>query len=239
MFLNSFNTIIALMALDGGRSMKEIICLEEDPECVESFTEGGILDEVVAHIRRGALVVYPTETLYGLGGDPFSGSAIDRIYRVKRRPRDMGLAVATATIDDFEIVAEVPDYVWDILEDMEAVSVAFLLPRLPEVPKALTGGRDTIVVRVVHHPLATALCEGAGPIISTSANIHGREPPRTMEEAREQLGEEVDWYIDYGEAPVQSPSTIIEPLPNGEFRLLRQGVVTSSWLDDMLSRNNG
>jgi L-threonylcarbamoyladenylate synthase len=219
--------------------MKEIICLEDDPACVVGFTEGGILEEVVASIKRGGLVVYPTETLYGLGGDPFSGRVIDRTFRVKRRPRDMGLAVATATIDDVEIVAEVPDYVWDVLEKMEAVSVAFLLPRLPEVPKALTGGLDTIVVRVVHHPLATALCEGAGPIISTSANIHGREPPRTMEEAREQLGEEVDYYIDYGEAPVQSPSTIIEPLPDGDFRILREGVVTTGWLDDMLSRNNG
>ncbi|NIP34642.1 MAG: translation factor Sua5, partial [Thermoplasmata archaeon] len=99
---------------------------------------------------------------------------------------------------DFEIVAEVPEFVWDVLEMMEAVSVAFLLPRLPEVPKALTGGRDTIVVRVVHHPLAIALCDVAGPIISTSANLHGREPPRTMEEARDQLGGGVDYYIDYG-----------------------------------------
>jgi L-threonylcarbamoyladenylate synthase len=219
--------------------MKEIICLEDDPSCVESFTEGGILEEVVAHIKRDALVVYPTETLYGLGGDPLSGRVIDKVYRIKRRPREMGLAVATASIDDFEIVAQVPDYVWDILENIEAVSVAFLLPRLPEVPKALTGGRDTIVVRVVHHPLAIALCEGAGPIISTSANLHGREPPRTMEEARDQLGSDVDYYIDYGEAPIQSPSTIIEPLPGGDFRILREGVVTTGWLDDMLSTNNG
>jgi L-threonylcarbamoyladenylate synthase len=219
--------------------MKEIICLEEDAVCVESFTQGGILEELVAHIKRGDLVVYPTETLYGLGGDPFNGSTIDKIYRLKRRPRDMGLAVATASIDDFEIVANVPEYVWDILENIEAVSVAFLLPRLPEVPKALTGGRDTIVVRVVHHPLAIALAEAAGPIISTSANLHGYEPPRTMEEARDQLGNAVDYYIDYGEAPVQSPSTIIEPLPGGDFRILREGVVTTGWLDDMLARNNG
>ncbi len=218
--------------------MKEIICLEDDLTCVESFTEGGILEEVVANIKRGGLVVYPTETLYGLGGDPFSGTVIDRIYRLKLRPRDMGLAVATSSIDDFEIVAEVPDFVWDILEKMEAVSVDFLLPRLPEVPKALTGGRDTVVVRVVHHPLAIALCDAAGPIISTSANLHGREPPRTMEEARDQLGPEVDYYIDYGEAPIQSPSTIIEPLPDGDFRILREGVVTTSWLDDMMSMNN-
>ena len=63
--------------------MKEIICLEDDPACVESFTEGGILDEVVAHIKRGSVIVYPTETLYGLGGDPFSETAIDNVYRMK------------------------------------------------------------------------------------------------------------------------------------------------------------
>jgi L-threonylcarbamoyladenylate synthase len=219
--------------------MKEIICLEDDPECVTSFTESGILEEIVAHISRGALVVYPTETLYGLGGDPFNDFVIKKIFRIKRRPSDMGLAVATASIDDFELVAEVPEYVWSMLDEIEAVSVAFLLPKRPEVPKELTGGRDTIVVRVVHHPLAIALTEGAGPIISTSANLHGREPPRTMEEARDQLGPEVDYYIDYGEAPVQAPSTIIEPLPGGDFRILREGVVTSDWLDGMLSSNNG
>jgi L-threonylcarbamoyladenylate synthase len=218
--------------------LKEIVCLEDDPTCVASFTEGGVLEEVVAHMKRGGLVVYPTETLYGLGGDPMHEGAIDRIFRIKRRPADMGLAVATSTIDDFELVADVPEALWDDLAELEAVSVAFLLPKRPEVPRTLTGGRDTIVVRVVHHPLAIALCDAAGPIISTSANLHGREPPRTMEEALNQLGEGVDYYIDYGEAPVQSPSTIIEFLPDGEYRILREGVVTSDWLDDMLSRNN-
>ena len=219
--------------------MKEIVCLEDDPECVTGFTEGGILEEVVEHIKRGALVVYPTETLYGLGGDPFDERTIDRVYRIKRRPTDMGLAVATSTIDDFELVAQVPEHLWDIIAQMEAVSVAFLLPRRPEVPKKLSGGRDTVVVRVVHHPLAIALADAAGPIISTSANLHGYEPPRTMEEARDQLGSGVDYYIDYGEAPVQSPSTIIEFLPDGDFRILREGVVTTSWLDDILARSNG
>jgi tRNA A37 threonylcarbamoyladenosine synthetase subunit TsaC/SUA5/YrdC len=90
-------------------------------------------------------------------------------------------------------------------------------------------------VRAVHHPLAIALVEASGPIISTSANLHGHEPPRTMEEARAQLGDGVDYYIDSGEAPVQSPSTIIEPLPDGEIRILREGVVTSDWIDSMRS----
>lgn len=218
--------------------MKEIVCLEEDPECLTGFTEGGILEEVIEHVRRGALVVYPTETLYGLGGDPFNKRVINTVFDLKRRPREMGLAVATSSIDDFELVAEVPEHAWDFIANMEAVSVAFLLPRRAEVPKELTGGQDTIVVRVVYHPLAKALADAGGPIISTSANLHGHEPSRTMEEARDQLGDSVDYYIDYGEAPVQSPSTIIEPLPDGEFRILREGVVTTSWLDDMVSRTN-
>ncbi len=219
--------------------MKEIICLEDDPSCVTAFTEGGILEEVVEHLKRGALIVYPTETLYGLGGDPFNEEVIEKAYRIKRRPEDMGLNVATSTIDDFELVAEVPDWAWDLLAELEAVSVAFLFPKRGEVPMSLTGGRDTIVVRQVFHPLAVSLTDAFGPIISTSANLHGHEPPRTMEEARDQLGGRVDYYIDYGEAPVQAPSTIIEPLPDGSIRILREGVVTSSWLDDMLSQNNG
>ena len=151
----------------------------------------------------------------------------------------MGLAVATSTIDDFELVADVPEHLWDIIAQMEAVSVAFLLPRRPEEHKNLTGGRDPIVFRDVHQPLAIALADAAGPIISTSANLHGREPPRTMEEARDQLGGAVDYYIDYGEAPVQEPSTIIEFLPDGNLRILREGVVTTSWLDDILAKSNG
>ena len=218
--------------------MKEIICLENDVECIQCFTEGGVLEEVVEHLKRGALVVYPTETLYGLGGDPFDEEVIDRVFRVKRRPRDLGLAVAVATVDDFDLVAEVPDYVWDLVAQLEAVSVAFLLPKRGEVPRALTGGRDTVVVRAVHHPLAVALTEASGPLISTSANLHGRDVPRTMEEAREQLGDGVDYYIDYGEAPVMEPSTIIEPSPNGDLRIIREGVVTSDWLDGMLEDTN-
>ncbi len=218
--------------------MKEIVCLEDDPECLTGFTEGGILEEVVEHIKRGALVVYPTETLYGLGGDPFNKRVIDRVFSLKHRPKEMGLAVATSSIDDFELVAEVPEHLWDFIANMEAVSIAFLLPRRAEVPKELTGGRDTIVVRVVYHPLAIALADAGGPIISTSANLHGQEPPRTMEEAREHLGDAVDYYIDYGESPIQEPSTIIEPLPGGEFRILREGIVTSSWLDEMIARTD-
>ncbi len=218
--------------------MKEIICLEDDIEGTLALTEGGVLEEVVEHIKRGALVVYPTETLYGLGGDPYDVEVIDRIYAVKRRPRDMGLAVAVATVDDFDLVAEVPEYVWDLVAEVEAISVAFLLPKRPEVPRSLTGGRDNIVVRAVHHPLAIALTESAGPLISTSANIHGREPPRTMEAAREQLGDAIDYYIDYGEAPVMTPSTIIEPTPDGGLRIIREGVVTSDWFDDLLENTN-
>lgn len=214
--------------------MKEIICLDKGAECVASFTDGGLLEELVQHLKRGALVVYPTETLYGLGGDPFNRETVDRVYKVKRRPRTMGLAVAVARVDDFEVVAEVPDWAWDLISKFEAVSVAFLLPKRKDVPKTLTGGRASVVVRAVHHPLAIALTEAAGPLISTSANLHGKEPPRTMEEAREQLGDGVDYYIDSGEAPVQSPSTIIEPLPDGDVRILREGVVTSDWLDEML-----
>ena len=215
--------------------MKEIICLEKADECIASFKEGGLLEELTQHLRRGALVVYPTETLYGLGGDPFNTETIERVYKIKRRPRDMGLAVAVARIDDFELVADVPDWAWTLIDQLEAVSVAFLLPKRLDVPKTLTGGRASVVVRAVHHPLAIALVEASGPIISTSANLHGHEPPRTMEEARAQLGDGVDYYIDSGEAPVQSPSTIIEPLPDGEIRILREGVVTSEWIDSMRS----
>jgi L-threonylcarbamoyladenylate synthase len=215
--------------------MKEIICLEKADECIASFKEGGLLEELTQHLRRGALVVYPTETLYGLGGDPFNTETIERVYKIKRRPRDMGLAVAVARIDDFELVADVPDWAWTLIDQLEAVSVAFLLPKRLDVPKTLTGGRASVVVRAVHHPLAIALVEASGPIISTSANLHGHEPPRTMEEARAQLGDGVDYYIDSGEAPVQSPSTIIEPLPDGEIRILREGVVTSDWIDSMRS----
>jgi len=215
--------------------MKEIICLEKAAECIASFKEGGLLEELTQHLKRGALVVYPTETLYGLGGDPFNKETIERVYKLKRRPRDMGLAVAVARTDDFELVADVPDWARVLIDQLEAVSVAFLLPKRLEVPKTLTGGRASVVVRAVHHPLAIALVEASGPIISTSANLHGHEPPRTMEEARAQLGDGVDYYIDSGEAPVQSPSTIIEPLPDGEIRILREGVVTSDWLDKMLT----
>ena len=215
--------------------MKEIICLEKAAECIASFKEGGLLEELTQHLRRGALVVYPTETLYGLGGDPFNKETIERVYKLKRRPHDMGLAVGVARTDDFELVADVPEWAWTLIEQLEAVSVAFLLPKRADVPEALTGGRATVVVRAVHHPLAIALTEAGGPIISTSANLHGHEPPRTMEEAREQLGDGVDYYIDSGRAPMQSPSTIIEPLPDGDIRILREGVVTSDWLDSMLS----
>jgi len=145
-------------------------------------------------LARGGIVAYPTEGVYGLGCLPTEIGAVARLLTVKQRSWRKGLALIAASIAQLDPLVELPtNGLRDEIDASWPGPVTWVLPARPGVSALLTGGRDTLAVRVTNHPVAAALCAQAGSaLVSTSANRTGRPPLRTALAVRRALGRELD-----------------------------------------------
>lgn len=168
------------------------------------------LDDAEAAIRAGELVIYPTETVYGLGADALDPSAIGRVFEAKDRPRDRPLSLAVPTVD------AAGDYL--LLDDVTRACLAAFLPgpvtvvgpKAAKVPDALTGGRDRVGVRVPDHAVARALLDRVAPLTATSANVSGEASVRDPDDLAESLRASVAVVLDGGRTP-GGASTVVDP----------------------------
>lgn len=190
--------------------------------------EGTLVDEdfelIHLALRDGKLVVFPTETLYGLGGDPGNRSAIERIYDVKGRPRDDPLPLAVSSWEEVERVAVVDKLARAIFDEFLPGPLTIVLKKKDMSTFRWVSPGETIGIRIPFQPLAVELAEEFGPITATSANLHGGEDPVSVENAIDQLGSKVDYYVDGGKTVLGVPSTIVD-LSQGEVRILREGAI--------------
>ncbi|MBQ9801661.1 MAG: threonylcarbamoyl-AMP synthase [Clostridia bacterium] len=177
-------------------------------------------------IRRGGLVVFPTETVYGLGADATSEAAAKAIYAAKGRPSDNPLIIHVATPADAERYAITNDTYYKLAAQFMPGPLTVILPKKDTVPLAVTGGLDTVAIRCPAHPVAQALIKAAGVgIAAPSANRSGRPSPTLAAHAREDLDGRVDMILDGGAAEVGLESTIVA-LDGDVGTLLRPGAVT-------------
>lgn len=144
------------------------------------------IEEAIAALRRGGVIAYPTESVWGLGCDPFGEAAVLRLLALKRRDVEKGLILVAADVAQFEGLVD-----WDALpgERRDAVLRSWpgphtwIVPASARVPRWITGVHDGVAVRVSAHPVVVALCRGfGGAIVSTSANQAGAPAPRMMSE---------------------------------------------------------
>jgi L-threonylcarbamoyladenylate synthase len=165
-----------------------------------------------AVLRSGGLVAFPTETVYGLGGDARNPRALARIYAVKRRPKAHPLIVHAADAAALEGLAlHVPDTAWRLARRFWPGPLTLVLERHPSVPPEVAGGQDTIAIRVPAHPLALELLEAfGGPVAAPSANRFGAVSPTTAAHVRDDLGADVDLVLDGGACEVGLESTIVD-----------------------------
>lgn len=186
----------------------------------------GLLDQAVDVLRRGGLVAYPTDTLYGLGAHAFLEAAVTAVFAAKGRPRSQGLPLLLAEAAQLpEVAAPLPDFAWRLAEAYWPGGLTLVLPRGPRVPLIVTGGLPTIAVRVPDHPVPRELVRRLGaPLTGTSANKSGGPSPTTAQQVREQLGSAVQLIIDAGPCALGQPSTIVD-LTSHPLRLLRVGAV--------------
>lgn len=190
--------------------------------------------DAVAAIRRGALIVFPTDTVYGIGAAPHDVAATDRLFEAKRRPRDLTLPVLVPALEVAETVAR-----FDVRAERLAAALwpgplTLVLPRVG-ASRAWDLGEDaeTIGVRVPAHPLALAVLSAAGPIATTSANRSGSPPAATCDEIHAVFGDRVAVYLCQEDPLVGSASTVVDLSREGA-RVLRAGAVDTERIAQLL-----
>ncbi|MFO1510384.1 MAG: L-threonylcarbamoyladenylate synthase [Steroidobacteraceae bacterium] len=189
------------------------------------------IDEAVTALRDGELVAFPTETVYGLGANAQNPAAVQRIFEAKGRPTTHPVIVHLDSPKYLHRwVREVPETAQALAERFWPGPLTLVLPRNPNVHDIITGGQDTIAVRVPAHPMAQQLLTAfGGGIAAPSANRFGRVSPTRAEHVREEFGDAVRVVLDGGESQLGLESTIVACGSSG-VRLLRPGAVTIAQL---------
>lgn len=202
-------------------------------------------DRAVALLRAGELVAFPTETVYGLGADAANPAAVAKIFAAKGRPADHPLIVHLSGHDAVDHWAEqVPAIAWELMETFWPGPLTLILKKQAWVPDAVTGGQDTVGLRVPGHPVALELLrrfaasggKGAGEhagIAAPSANRFGRISPTTAAHVAEELGDRVPLILDGGSCAVGIESTIVD-CSRAEPVVLRPGHIAPAHLAAVL-----
>ncbi len=181
------------------------------------------IDEIVAAFERHDPVILPTETIYGLACPYDDSECIARIFSVKGRPRTMTLPITVPMRELIGTIGVYPKEHGGIIERLMPGPLTIVIRARSDLPDGLA--RDgTIAVRVPDHPLYGPLCARVGPLVMTSANIHGVDPVRNAEEARSHFGDSVELMLEENIRPDPEPSTIID-LTGEKVVVLREGRV--------------
>ena len=177
-------------------------------------------------ILDGGLVIFPTETVYGLGGNALLSDAAEKIYAAKGRPSDNPLIIHIAEPNDAEKYAHVSDVYYKLASAFMPGPLTVIMPKRECIPSSVTGGLDTVAVRCPSHPVAHALIREAGvPIAAPSANLSGKPSPTDVKYVLEDMDGRVDMIIDGGACEIGLESTIVA-LGGDGLTLLRPGAIT-------------
>lgn len=194
-----------------------------------------LLQEAAEVIRRGGLVAFPTETVYGLGADARSARAVAAIFEAKQRPRFDPLIVHVAEPEELDSLASsVPSEARVLVDQFWPGPLTLVLPRRPIVPDIVSAGLATVAVRCPSHPIARELIRLAqAPLAAPSANRFGKISPTTAEHVRQSFGDRIPFLIDGGPCGVGVESTVVS-FSEGVVRLLRPGGISLEDLEAVM-----
>lgn len=186
-------------------------------------------------LRKGGLVAFPTETVYGLGGDGLNPESSRKIYAAKGRPSDNPLIIHISRYEDMEyITSEIPEVARKAAEVFWPGPLTMILPKSIHVPYETTGGLDTVAIRLPSHPAARRLIAyGGGYVAAPSANSSGRPSPTLAKHVWEDLKGRIDLILDGGPVGIGLESTIID-FTDKMPHILRPGYITTDMLEELL-----
>lgn len=193
------------------------------------------LQPAVEVLQSGGVVIFPTDTVYGIGCDALNEEAVGKVFRVKGREANKPLPVLVASVDDLShLVREVPPMARELMEKFLPGGVTVVLPKRESVPDIVTAGTDTMGVRIPDHPVTLALLRLSGVALTApSANFSGEPPAQRVADIPTSLQEQVDAVIDDGDAPGGVPSTVVD-MTSPRPRILREGwqaAEVKAWLE--------
>ncbi len=184
------------------------------------------IEQAVRFLKAGGVVVFPTDTLYGLGADVFSLTALERLFSIKGRPADLALPVLVDSPDQVETVARFTNIGSRLAERFWPGPLSLVLPKVHGLPDLVTGGRDTVAVRMPDHQAPLALAgQLQRPVTGTSANLSGGPDLHSLEALDEQLGGRVDYIMRSGPPPRGTASTVVD-VTGDSPQLLREGAIS-------------
>jgi L-threonylcarbamoyladenylate synthase len=203
-------------------------------DCAVEQDRADGLAAAASAVRAGRLVVIPTDTVYGIGADAFSSSAVRGLLEAKNRGPDMPVGVLVgswSTIDG--LVLSVPQQARMLIEAFWPGDLSIVLPHAPSLTWDLGRSGGTVMLRMPLHPVAIELLREVGPMAVSSANRSGQPPAATAGEARDQLGESVAIYLDGGPSGEPVPSTIVD-LTGEDPVVLREGAVSVAAISEVV-----
>ena len=201
-------------------------------------TEAGIAAAVAA-LERGEVIVFPTETLYGLGADAFNEAAVDTVFRLKGRKPDTPIPVLVATEAMLgQLVDDIPPLARKLMQRFWPGPLTLVLPARANVLRPLMNAGGGIGVRISSQPIAMQLVQALGrPLTATSANPSGKNPARTLREAQSYFTGKVNTFIDGGTLTSGTGSTVAE-VQGERLRIIRAGDITAAALEQVLGKGN-
>jgi L-threonylcarbamoyladenylate synthase len=194
------------------------------------MVDAAALDDAAAALRDGDLVVYPTETVYGLGADALDPDAIERVFDAKRRDRDRPISLAVPAVDAVDDYAAPTERERAFCRAFLPGPVTVVLEAREPVPAALLAGRDRLGVRVPDHDVALALLERAAPVTATSANVSGRPGARRVTDLDAEIREAAAATVDGGETP-GGGSTVVDVAAGEIVRRGARAAAVEAWLE--------
>ena len=193
------------------------------------------LASAVEALKRGHVIVFPTETLYGLGADALDEAAVEKVFQLKGRDSGNPIPVLVANQAMLDtLVAKVPTTAQQLIDRYWPGPLTLVLPGRKNIPRYLCNSSGGVGVRISSQPIAASLVSGLGrPLTATSANPSGEEPARTLQEAERYFAHRVELFVDGGTLTSKTGSTVVEVIEE-RIKIIRQGEIGASELQRFL-----
>jgi L-threonylcarbamoyladenylate synthase len=203
-------------------------------DCSDADARAAGIASAVSAVKGGRLVVLPTDTVYGIGADAFDSTAVAALLSAKGRGRDMPVPVLVGSWNTIEgLVYTVPNAARELIRAFWPGALSLVVRQAPSLVWDLGDAAGTVMLRMPLHPVAIEVLREVGPMAVSSANISGSPAAVTAQDARSQLGDLVEVYLDAGASDRQAASTIVD-LTSAQPRILRSGPVTADAIAKVL-----